>query len=107
MAGQPAASIYQYEYKFSFPLCEPCFQRHYNTQKNIARAKAYLSSGNLTYAYYHAQTAGQLDPQSPYAGEVETLIKQIEARRAQMAKADKQWEEARKKLMKGRTSVLR
>jgi len=106
-AGQPAGNIYQYEYKFSFPLCEPCFERHLGIQKNLARAKAYLASGNLTYAYYHAQTALQTDAGSPYVADANALLKQVEARRNQMQKADKEWDEARKKLMRQRTSVLK
>lgn len=106
-AGQPSGNIYQYEYKFAFPLCQPCFERHFNIQKNLARSKAYLASGNTTYAFYHAQTALQLQPDSPYAGDAEALVKQVEARKAQMARADKEWDEARRKLMKERTTVLK
>jgi hypothetical protein len=106
-AGQPAGNIYQYEYKFTFPLCEPCFERHLGIQKNLARAKAYLASGNMTYAYYHAQTALQTDAVSPYVADANALLKQVEARRNQMQKADKEWEEARKKMMRQRTTVVK
>jgi hypothetical protein len=106
-AGQPTGQIYLYEYKFHFPLCQPCFERHLSVQTNLARAKAYLSSGNMTYAYYHAQTALQTDADSPYVPEAKELLKQVEARRTQMQRADKEWEEARKKITRGRTTVLK
>jgi hypothetical protein len=106
-AGEPTGNVYQYEYKFNFPLCSPCFERHFNVQKNLARARAYLASGNLTYAFYHAQTARQMDTDSPYARDADALIKQVEQRRAQSQKADKEWEDARRKLMRERTSVLK
>jgi hypothetical protein len=106
-AGQPTGNIYQYEYRFNFPLCQPCFDRHFNIQKNLARSKAYLASGNLTYAFYHAQSARQLEPESPYKGDAEELISQVEARRAQMQKAEKEWDEARRQIMKQRTTVLK
>jgi hypothetical protein len=106
-AGQPATSIYQYEYKFNFPLCEPCFERHYNIQKNLARAKAYLSSGNITYAFYHAQTARQMEPAGPYAEAAGLMLRQVEERKSQNAKADEEWDRARRKIMRERTSVLR
>jgi hypothetical protein len=106
-AGEPTGNIYQYEYKFNFPLCQPCFERHYTVQKNLARGRAYLSSGNLTYAFYHAQTALKADPEGPYTPEAQELLKQVEARRGQIKRADKEWEEARKKLMRDRTSVLK
>lgn len=105
--GEPTGNIYQYEYKFNFPLCQPCFERHFNIQKNLARSKAYLASGNLTYAFYHAQTAMQLQPDSPYAGDAQALVNQVESRKVQMQRADKEWEEARRKLMKERTTVLK
>ncbi|MGH7339893.1 MAG: hypothetical protein ACREKH_05320, partial [Candidatus Rokuibacteriota bacterium] len=106
-AGEPTGNIYQYEYKFNFPLCQPCFERHYTVQKNLARGRAYLSSGNLTYAYYHAQTALKSDTESPYAEEAKELVKQVEQRRGQIQKGDREWEEARKKIMRDRTSVLK
>jgi len=106
-AGQPTGNIYQYEYKFNFPLCQPCFDRHFNIQKNLARAKAYLASGNLTYAFYHAQSARQLEPESPYKADAEELVVQVEARRTQMQAAEKQWDDARRKMMKERTTVLK
>jgi hypothetical protein len=106
-SGQPTGNIYQYEYRFNFPLCQPCFDRHFNIQKNLARSRAYLASGNLTYAFYHAQSARQLEPESPYKAEAEELILQVEARRAQMQKAEKDWDQARRKIMKERTTVLK
>jgi len=106
-AGEPTGNIYQYEYRFNFPLCHPCFERHYTVQKNLARGRAYLSSGNLTYAFYHAQTALKSDADGPYAHDAADLIRQVEQRRSQIQRADKEWEEARKKIMRERTSVLR
>lgn len=106
-AGPISGNVYQYEYKFNFPLDQPCFDRHFNIQKNISRGRAYLASGNLTYAFYHAQSARQLEEESPYKADVDALLKQVEDRRKQNQKADKEWDNARKKLMKDRTTVLK
>lgn len=103
----PTPNLYHYEYKFNLPLCIPCFESQYNIQKNLAKSRACLASGNLTYAYYHAQTALALDPKSPYAEEAESLVKQVEARRAQMQKAERDWEAQRKKFARARTTVLK
>jgi hypothetical protein len=106
-AGAVSGNVYQYEYRFNFPLCQPCFERHFSIQKNLARGRAYLASGNLTYAFYHAQSARQLEGESPYKADVDGLIKQVEDRRLQMQKAEKEWDNARRKIMKDRTTVLK
>jgi hypothetical protein len=106
-AGAVSGNVYQYEYRFNFPLCQPCFERHFSIQKNLARGRAYLASGNLTYAFYHAQSARQLEDESPYKADVDGLIKQVEDRRGQMQKAEKEWDNARRKIMKERTTVLK
>jgi hypothetical protein len=105
--GAVSGNIYQYEYRFNFPLCQPCFERHFSIQKNLARGRAYLASGNLTYAFYHAQSARQLEEESPYKADVDALTKQVEERRKQNQRAEKEWDDARRKIMKGRTTVLK
>ena len=106
-AGPVTGNVYQYEYRFNFPLCQPCFERHFSIQKNLARGKSYLAAGNLTYAFYHAQSARQLEEESPYKADVDALAKQVEERRKQNQKAEGEWDKARKKLMKDRTTVLK
>jgi hypothetical protein len=95
---------YYYDWRFQLPLCGSCFDKAFSIQKALAKAKAALGMGNHTYAFYHAQQALRTDPKSPYAGEAEEIISQVDRRRRESAEADERWKRERAKL--SRTSIV-
>jgi hypothetical protein len=97
-------SPYYYDWRFELPLCIRCYDKAYSIQKSLAKAKASLGMGNLTYAYFHAKQALKRDPSSPYAKEANDVVSQIDRRRRQVAEQDEAWKKQRKRL--SRTSVF-
>ncbi|MCK5253157.1 MAG: zinc ribbon domain-containing protein [Thermoplasmata archaeon] len=95
---------YYYDWRFDLPLCVNCYDKAFNIQKALAKAKAALGMGNHTYAFYHAQQALRTDPDSPYAEDAERIISQVDRRRRESAEADEKWKRQRAKL--SRTSVV-
>ena len=95
---------YYYDWRFDMPLCISCFDKAFNIQKALAKAKAALGLGNHTYAFYHAQQALRSDPDSPYAEDAERIIAQVDRRRRESVQADEKWQRQRAKL--SRTSVV-
>ncbi len=95
---------YYYEWRFDLPLCTSCFDKAFNIQKALAKARAALGMGNHTYAFYHAQQALRTDPESPYAEEAQRIIGQVDRRRREAAEADERWKRERAKL--SRTSIV-
>lgn len=95
---------YAYDWRFEFPLCIRCYEKAYSVQKLLAKAKAALGMGNLTYAFYHAQQALQADPTSTYATDARTIIDQVDRRRREVADQDEAWKKQRQKLSK--TSIF-
>ncbi|MCK4299503.1 MAG: hypothetical protein KAX80_08215, partial [Planctomycetes bacterium] len=96
---------YYYEWHFELPLCVNCYEKAFNIQKMLAKAKATLGMGNHTYAFYHAQQALRTDPFSPYAEEAQRIISQVDQRRRETAEQDEAWKRQRSKM--SRTSVVR
>jgi hypothetical protein len=97
-------SPYYYDWHFQLPLCVNCYDKAYNIQKMLAKAKAALGMGNHTYAFYHAQQALRTDPSSPYAEEAQRIISQVDRRRREAAEQDEAWKRQRSKM--SRTSVV-
>ncbi len=97
-------SPYYYDWKFELPLCIRCFEKAYNIQKSLARAKSSLGMGNYTYAYFHAQQALKTDPESRYAEDARGIIAQVDKRRRESAEQDESWRKQRDKL--SRTTVV-
>lgn len=95
---------YYYDWRFELPLCVSCFDRAFNIQKALAKAKAALGMGNHTYAFYHAQQALRTDPDSPYAEDAERIISQVDRRRRESAEADERWKRQRAQM--SRTTVV-
>lgn len=95
---------YYYDWRFELPLCASCFDKAFNIQKGLAKAKAALGMGNYTYAFYHAQQALRTDPESPYAEDAKRIIGQVDMRRRESAEADEKWKRQRAQL--SRTSVF-
>jgi len=95
---------YYYDWSFQLPLCVSCFDKAFNIQKALAKAKAALGMGNHTYAFYHAQQALRTDPDSPYAEDAERIIAQVDRRRRESAEADEKWKRQRAQM--SRTSVV-
>ncbi len=96
---------YYYDWHFELPLCVNCYEKAFNIQKMLAKAKAALGMGNHTYAFYHAQQALRTDPSSPYAEEAQRIISQVDQRRREAAEQDEAWKRQRSKM--SRTSVVR
>ncbi len=96
---------YYYDWHFELPLCVNCYEKAFNIQKMLAKAKAALGMGNHTYAFYHAQQALRTDPASPYAEEAQRIISQVDQRRRESAEQDEAWKRQRAKM--SRTSVVR
>ncbi|MCK4969183.1 MAG: hypothetical protein KAS77_01600 [Thermoplasmata archaeon] len=96
---------YYYDWHFELPLCVNCYEKAFNIQKMLAKAKAALGMGNHTYAFYHAQQALRTDPASPYAEEAQRIISQVDQRRRESAEQDEAWKRQRSKM--SRTSVVR
>ncbi|NOQ53484.1 MAG: hypothetical protein GQ558_02630 [Thermoplasmata archaeon] len=96
---------YYYDWHFELPLCVNCYEKAFNIQKMLAKAKAALGMGNHTYAFYHAQQAHRTDPSSPYAEEAQRIISQVDQRRKEAAEQDEAWKRQRAKM--SRTSVVR
>ncbi|MCJ2540498.1 MAG: zinc ribbon domain-containing protein, partial [Candidatus Thermoplasmatota archaeon] len=82
---------YYYDWRFDLPLCVNCYDKAFNIQKALAKAKAALGMGNHTYAFYHAQQALRTDPDSPYAEDAERIISMVDRRRRESAEADEMW----------------
>ena len=97
-------SPYYYDWKFELPLCIRCFEKAYNIQKSLAKAKSSLGMGNFTYAYFHAQQALKVDPESRYAGDARGIIEMVDKRRREAAEQDESWRKQRDKL--SRTTVV-
>lgn len=95
---------YYYEWRFDLPLCTNCFDKAFNIQKGLAKAKAALGMGNYTYAFYHAQQALRTDIESPYVEDAKRIIDQVDRRRRESAEADEKWRRQRAQL--SRTSVF-
>ena len=95
---------YYYDWHFELPLCVNCYDKAFNIQKMLAKAKAALGMGNHTYAFYHAQQAFRTDPSSPYAEEAQRIISQVDRRRRESAEQDEAWKRQRSKM--SRTSVV-
>ncbi len=96
---------YYYDWRFELPLCVNCYEKAFNIQKLLAKAKASLGMGNHTYAFYHAQQALRTDPSSPYAKDAQRIIEQVDRRRREAAEQDEAWKRQRAKL--SRTTVVR
>jgi hypothetical protein len=94
---------YYYDWRFDLPLCVSCFDKAFSIQKGLAKAKAALGMGNHTYAFYHAQQALRIDPESPYSDDAQRIIGQVDRRRRESAEADERWKKERAKM--SRTSV--
>ena len=97
-------SPYYYDWKFQMPLCIPCYDKAFSIQKMLAKAKASMGMGNLTYAFYHAQQALRTDPSSPYAEDAKAIISQVDRRRREAAEQDEAWKRQRSKM--SRTTVV-
>jgi hypothetical protein len=95
---------YYYDWRFELPLCVNCYDKAFNIQKMLAKAKASLGMGNHTYAFYHAQQALRIDPGSPYAKDAQRIIDQVDKRRRESAEQDEAWKRQRAKL--SRTTVV-
>ena len=95
---------YYYYWKFQMPLCIPCYDKAFSIQKMLAKAKASMGMGNLTYAFYHAQQALRTDPSSPYAEDAKGIISQVDRRRRETAEQDEAWKRQRSKM--SRTTVV-
>ena len=91
-------SPYYYDWKFQMPLCIHCFDKAFNIQRMLAKAKAALGMGNLTYAFYHAQQALRTDPSSPYSEDANLIISQVDRRRRESAELDEAWKRQRSKM---------
>jgi len=97
-------SPYYYDWRFELPLCIRCFEKAYNIQKSLAKAKSSLGMGNYTYAYFHAQQALKTDPESRYAKDARDIIEMVDKRRREAAEQDESWRRQRDKL--SRTTVV-